>query len=289
MVKIWFKDSIARTSSSGKVYLTNEPDYFYVNSRLVFNYIPPIITEDSWNGKTFPVQINAYEGYQVQIAAKEMASNALSKLQSCKQIVFEEIETGEVVEVDTLASQAITIEPRGRLGTVDQGYIINIKSEKLPFYPAMASENINKLHVELDSLPYDFYTDFDIITFLQDAEKQSFSYDDALQITAKTTAKAGKRLVFYLNETDANSLKQKVEFAEIGDVTINPDSDNFVSLETGKCTVTALTEGLYKCEVEIITTGYVKFYEEATITEGATMDETQIFVTFDDDTYVNYD
>jgi len=289
MVKIWFYDSLSWTKKNGQVIPMAEPFVIYANTRLVHNYIPPVITEDTWNGQTFPVQIDNWDGYQIQLAVKEIASNMLSKLQACKHITIQEIETGERIELDTRASNSITIEPLGRQGTVNQAFILNLKSERVSSYPALPELFTNQLQITLDSLIYNFHTDFDVISFTGDAEKVNYSYDSGLLLTAKTTAKEGKRLVFYYMETEAISLKNKVEFAQEGDIELNPGSDNIKNIETGKCTITALTEGLFKCEVEIITTVIVKYNEESATLVGIIPNEDQTFVVFEDDELVNFD
>ena len=59
-------------------------------------------------------------------------------------------------------------------------------------------------------------------------------------------------MVFYLMETQANLLKEYTEKATPSDVVINPTVNNFIAQEMVKCKISELTEGLYKCEIDLV-------------------------------------
>ena len=287
MVKIWFND-IVWSDSEGRYIAMNEPNIIYSNNRLIHNYSPPTITTDNWGGKSFPVQTNLWESYQIMLAQRELSIHQIAKLQACRNITIEDIDNNETISIDTKADGGISIEPNGRNGTVNNSFLLTLKSRRISIYPGLFVYAINRLRIVLDSLPFNFYSDHEIITFATDAEKQEFSYDDGLKYTAKTTNTNGKRMVFYLMETDAISLKNKIEFATTGNISINPDTDNFTNIGSGTCKITELPEGLFKCEIEIITTSIVKFMDQPTLISGVIPNENQIHVVFDDNTSDDY-
>lgn len=252
MLKIWSED-INWTNDDGQIIAMSNPSCLYLNSRLVHSYLPPVITEDTWNGRTFPVQIDIWNSYQVHFSLKEISLQQIQKIQICQKLYLESLTTNEIIIVDTKASGGISIEPGGRLGSVDQSFIMTFRTNRTVTYPGLARLNTNNLRIVIGANTYNYYTDYDIISYIEDTEKSDYSYDNGIKYTAKTINRQGKQLIFYLMETDAVALKEYLETAAASNIVINPLTDNTVSLETGVCKLTQLTEGLYKCECTIIT------------------------------------
>lgn len=255
MLKIWFED-IDWESVNGDTYLMSSPNYFYYNSRLLHNYTPPTIIEDSWNGKTFPVQIDIWEGYQVQIAMKEISLQHLAKMQACKKLFIEDLETNEIIEVDTETNGGITVEPIGRLGTANQSFMLSFKSNRILSYPGLVRDNTHHLAITYDTSTYNFYTDYSVINFISDTEQSQYEAGTGIRYTAKSVNREGKKLLFFLMESDAIELKKYSELALPADVALDITT---VPLEVLKCTLSEISEGLYKCEVEMITDSNVNY------------------------------
>ncbi len=251
MIRIRFSDSDWLDSQGRAVKMSLEKE-LNTNSRLTYSYVAPIITEDSWKGRTFPVQINQWESYTIQFAVKEVAIHALSKMQVCKNLTIEDTTTGEVITVDTLSSGAISIEAGNRYDT-NQFFTISVKANKIKSYPGLAVLNTNVLRITINLVDYNFYTDMEIIDYVTDAEIQKYQDGVGIDFVTKSNSKNGKRMLFYYMENTAMDLKRKCENLGFSSIIINPNTNNYVILETGKCKLTELTEGLYKCECEFIT------------------------------------
>jgi hypothetical protein len=258
MIKIWYED-IDWTAYDGKIIKMSLGNELYLNTRFTYNYTPPVITEDTWNGKTFPVQINIWESYIIEFGTKEQSIHAISKMQACQKVWIEDTETNEIIQVDNTSSGGLAVELGERFLTANQSYNLVVKSKKTPTYPGIARENTNVLQIVIDAVTYPFYTDKDLINFISDAEQINYSNGSGLNETSKTVAKYGTRLVFYLMESDAISLKEKVENLGYTSIIVNPLTDNIIAVEIGICKLTALTEGLYKCEVELITSSSINY------------------------------
>jgi len=249
MIRIWFKD-IAWIDSDGNVIRMDLANEIVVNTRLNHAYRTPVITEDTWNGRTFPVQINVFEGYNIQFGQRELSINDIAKLQSCKEIYVESLETNEMLKVDTDTSGQLGIEPLERLSTSNQGFVFNFVAKRIPTYPGLARLNTHTLTINYNSTDYNFYTDYDFIQFVSDAERSDYQLNSGINYTAKTIQKKGYRIVFYLMESDALSLKEKLEVSLPENVSFNT---TIIPIESARCQLTALTEELYKCEVELVT------------------------------------
>jgi len=250
MIRIRFSDT-DWLDSQGRIVKMSLEKELNTNSRLTYNYAPPEITQDTWKGKTFPVQINQWEAYTIHFAVKELGIHALAKMQVCKNIEIEDTETGETIIVDTVSNGGIAIEPGNRYDT-NQYFTISVKANKIKSYPGLAVSNTNVLRITLNLIDYNFYTDFDVIDFVTDAENAKYQDGEGVDVITKTNSKNGKRILFYFMEATAVDLKRKCENLGFSSMVINPNTNNFVTLETGKCKLTELTEGLWKCEREFI-------------------------------------
>lgn len=258
MIKIWYSD-IDWENIEGQIIKMSLANELYLNTRLTYNYTPPIITTDTWNGKTFPVQINIWEAYIIEFATKEQGIHTISKMQACENITIEDCETNEIIQVDTSSDGGVSIELIDRFLTANQAYNLIFKAKKTPIYPGIARYNTNILEIIISGTTYNFYSDKEVINFISDAEQINYTNGSGINETAKTVAKFGSRMVFYLMESDALSLKGKVENLGYTSIKINPATDNIIAVEIGICKLTALPEGLYKCEVELITDSSVNY------------------------------
>lgn len=257
MIIIRFSDT-DWTTESGKIIKMSVQNEFITNSRMTYNYLAPIITEDTWNGKQFPVQINIWESCLIEFAVKEMAIHMMNKLQSCENITVEDTGTGEIITLDTQSSGAISLEASERSDT-NMWFNLICRSNKISLYPGIARNNTNTLRIVKNLVNYDFYTDKDIISFVTDSVKSNYTNGSGIDYTAKTVSKNGKKMVFYLMETQANDLKNKIENLGFTSISINPLTDNISVSEVGTCKLTLLTEGLYRCEVELIINSNVNY------------------------------
>jgi len=258
MIKIWFED-INWIDSQGQVIPMAGGHQLILNARLTHNYRPPVITEDSWNGRTFPVQINNYEGYMIEMAQREISLNDLAKLQSCKKIYVTSLDTNEIIEVDT--EQGMSIEPGERMGSAHQLFIWNFQSRKTSVYPAYPRLNSYELSITVDSVESIYYTDYEPINFILDSELAQYNQNDGINRTSKVVQKKGIRVVFYLFETDAIELKELIEQAYPDDVYFETDQ----AIETPVCSVAQLAEDLYRIDIQIITDVNVNYLVDASL------------------------
>src|SRR5574343_425487 len=250
MIRIWFED-ITWTNDNAEVIPMNYGQEIISEARLVHAYKPPVIIEDSWNGKSFPVQIINNEGYSIQFGQRELSIHQVAKLKSCKKIYVHEIETNEIIEVDTSQQGQMTLEPVGRMGTVNQGFIFTFtdKKKRTIVNPGLVRLNTNLLSIDYNSSTYTYYSDYDVINTITDSELSQYeSALDGHSETAKYKYKTGKKMLFYLSETNMLLLKKHVENSLPANVTI----DSSTAIEVGKCATSLIGEELYKCEVDFI-------------------------------------
>lgn len=258
MIKIWFED-INWIDASGQVIPMETGHELTLNARLTHMYRPPVITEDSWNGRNFPAQINTYEAYMIEIAQRELSLNDLAKLQSCKKIYVTSLETGEIIEVDT--ESQMTIEPGERFGTAHQLFTWTFQTRKISVYPAYPRLNTYELSITIDSVESTFNTDFESINFILEPELAQYNQNDGINRTSKVVQKKGMRLLFYLFESDAISLKEKIEQAYPEDVLF----EGTAAIETPVCTIGQLIESLYRIDIQMITEVNVNYLTDAAI------------------------
>jgi hypothetical protein len=254
MVKIWFED-IAWINEDGETIPMNYGQEIITNYRLIHEYNQPTITTDSWNGKEFPVQTTMYDRYRLNFAVKELSHEDITKMQCCKKIWVHDFDNNEIIEVDTSSSGQIAVEQSGRLGVVEQGFTFSFSSKKTCIYPAMARLNTYYLTV-LAGTTYTYYTDFAILNLSKDPDKVNMDNDSGLEFTVKAVQKIGKKAVFFLMEATANLLKQQLERCEPAGISLN----GFIPVENVSCKITELTEGLCKCDVEIIISALSYYY-----------------------------
>ena len=252
MLRFKFSDT-DWTDIDGKVLKMSLENDYLTDSRLTHNYQAPVITEDSWNGDTYPVQINIWDSYIIKIHARELAINMLPKMISCKNLTIEDFSTGELLNIDTQSAGALTLEPGDRNDIIGQGFNLICRSRKIKIYPGISVNNTNVLRITENLIDYNYYTDKEIISFITDSERSRLQSSSGLDETAMTLSKNGRRMVFYLMESDAILLKKRIENIGYSSMIINPSTNNIQIAEIGKCTLTPLTEGLYRCEAELIT------------------------------------
>jgi hypothetical protein len=251
MIRIKFSDT-DWLDADGKILKMSLEDDFLTNGRLTHHYTAPVITEENWGGETFPVQINIWESYIIEFYVKELAVNMMNKMIVCKNIMIEDFQSGELITVDTQSTGGITLEAGDRLGTSGQRFNIICKSRKIKIYPGISVDLTNTLRIVDNIGTYNFYTDQKIIKFITEPTRGEYQKSDGLQQTSMTLSKDGCKMVFYLMENNAITLKRKIENIGYTSIKINPNTDNLTVNEVGKCTLTQLSEGLYRCEVEFI-------------------------------------
>jgi hypothetical protein len=257
MIKIWFED-IAWINGNNETIPMNYANEIIANARLVYEYKPPTIIEDTWNGKSFPVQIINNEGYSIQFGQRELSIHQIAKLQSCKKIYIHEYETNEIIEVDTSQQGQMTLEPLGRNGTVNEGFKFTFtdKKKRTIVNPGLVRSNTNLLTIDYNSSTYNYYSDYDVIDTITDTELSQYeSALDGHSETAKYKYKTGKKMLFYMSEANMLLIKKHVENSIPSDVVI----DSSTAIEAGKCITTLIGEGLYKCEVDFILTSNISY------------------------------
>lgn len=253
MIRVWFKDIDWENIDEETIPLSYGNELI-VFGREVAKFVQPDITEDTWKGKTFPVQITNYESYKVKFAVKEPGVHMLSKILSCKTVWIENLTTNEKYKVDTQTSGKFTIETVN-LGTVENSVILNFSTKRTPVYPGIARLNTYALTITIGLTDYVYYTDFEPIQTITDSVRAESTYNDGKILTSKTLQKTGYRLLFYFMESDAVQLKTQLESAQPENV----DYEGLEPDEMGVCQLTELTEGLYKCEVQLIMDNIVNF------------------------------
>jgi hypothetical protein len=251
MIRIQF-DDINWTNVDAEIIPMSHMQELIISGRLNYEYNQPVFTEDTWGGKTFPVQISIWDGYSVQFSLKEISTHQIAKIQACKRIYIYEYETNEIIKVDTTSSGKLTIEPLGRQGTVEQSYKFSFATKKTCIYPGIARLNTNTLQVTIDETTYLFYTDIEILSSVDDTELETIDNDSGQKYTTKATQRKHKKMLFYLMEANANLLKEYSEKAIPADVIINPATSNIPAVENVECKISEMAEGLYKCEIDLV-------------------------------------
>jgi len=249
IIKFSDVDWIQADAKVVKMSLENE---LLVNARLTYDYLPPVITEDSWNGRTFPVQKNIWESYIIEFAVKEVAIHAQAKMMACQNITIEDTETAELITVDTTVNGGISLEGGDRYSTTNKSFNLICRSNKISTYPGIAKLNTNYLRIIKNTITYPFYTDYELVYDITDAEVSNASNKDGLNSTSKSFSRNLVKMVFYLKNPEAINLKYLVENLGYSSLVINPSTTNIVITELGKCKLTLLTEGLYRCECEFV-------------------------------------
>ena len=119
----------------------------------------------------------------------------------------------------------------------------------------MARLNTHNLRVEFDNQTYNFYTDFELLSEIENAEKAQYTQNDGKLRTAKTTQRNILKSVYYLFYPEMNDLKLNVERAAITDIYLNEMNPT----ESPTVEVSALPEGLYKCIVSFTILNFVNY------------------------------
>lgn len=242
----------------GQIIKMSIENNFNTNARLTHNYLAPVITEDTWGGETYPVQINLWESYIMQIAVKELSVHMIAKIQSCSYIQITDTNTNETITADTKSTGAVSIEMVDRFQTTNQSFNFIVRTKKIKLYPGISRLSTNVLRVSISPTFYNFFTDQKIINFVNDSERINFDNSEGFITTAKSVAKKGYKMVFYLMESQAVSLKEKTE--NLGStIVINPSGINKIGIERAKVVLSELSEGLFRCELELITSSAVAY------------------------------
>jgi hypothetical protein len=258
MIQIWFED-INWTNVDREIIPMEHPMQINAYGRIISRFEQPVITNDTWGGKTFKVQITNTESYRAKFAVKELSVHALAKMLSCKKVWVKEFGTNEVFEVDTETDGKMIIES-ANVGSSEQSVIFSFSTKKTCVYPGIARLNTNNIHiVDADSNEYDFYTDKEILEWISDFENSEYFYNTGQKYVSKTIGKKGIKLVVYLMESNAIQLKELISKVQPSGISINPLTDNYTPTEVGMCTLTELTEGLYKCEVVFTTENIIEY------------------------------
>lgn len=258
MLKFKFSDT-DWTDIDGHVLKMSLGSEFFANSRLTANYLAPVVTMDSWNGRSFPVQKNIWESYIVEFKMSEMGIHLLSKLQSCDNIELTDTELGETITIDTHVDGGITIEPGNRYMSTGQVFSMICRTRKISTYPGISKNHTYNATIISSLTTYLFYTDFAPIPFISDSEKKQFDREDGIVRTAKTSSSEGFKMLFYLMQNDAIALKKRSENLGYSAFTIFDGINNINVIEVAKCKLDQLPEGLMKCELEVVTNPVVNY------------------------------
>lgn len=262
MIIIRFSD-VDWLDVDAKILKMSIEDKLMVNARLTYDYTPPVITEDSWNGITRPVQKNIWESYIIEFAVKEVGIHALAKMQSCQNITIQDTATNEIITVDTSVNGGISLEGGDRYLSANKSFNLVCRSNKISTYPGIAKLNTNNIRIVKNNITYNFYTDMELIYSVSDAKLEKASNKEGLNYVSKSFSENIIQVLFYLKNPDAMNLKLLVENLGYTSLIINPSSDNIVITEIGECKLTQLTEGLYRCECKFIINANLLFTQQA--------------------------
>lgn len=256
MIRIYFKD-IDWLDNEGNVIPMSYPNELITYGRIIARHQQPIITNDNWGGVSYPVQITINESYKVAFAVKESSIHHLAKIISCKTIQMYEYATNEIIDINTESEGQINISTNHN-GSADVAVEMDFSGKKICVYPGIARLNTNLLRI-VNGGNNDFYTDKDVLSAITDPEIESHVRDSGLIKVSKSVIKEGKRMVFYLMETNAVLLKKLIYTTWPENIVINPDTDNIVPIEMGIVEMTEMTEGLYKCIVNFTTVNNTEY------------------------------
>jgi hypothetical protein len=258
MIRIYFKD-IDWLDSEGNVIPMSYPNEIITYGRIIARHQQPIITNDSWGGTTYPVQITINEAYKVAFAVKEASIHHLAKIISCKTIQIYEYATNDIIDINTESEGQINITTSHN-GSADVAVEMEFTGKKISIYPGIARLNANLLRI-INNGTNNFYTDKSILSVITDPELESHTRDSGLIKVSKSVIKQGKKMVFYLMETNAILLKKLIYGTWPENIVINPNTDNIVPIEMGNVEMIELSEGIYKLIVTFTTVNTLSYVE----------------------------
>lgn len=265
MVRFEFSDTDWLTMDALKVYRMSELNQLTTNRRLSDAYLPPIITEDTFNGITYPVQINIWECYTIDLALKETALQLLPKIQSCSYLKVTDLASGISFIADTQSSGAIVIEPGEKFATTNQTFRITLRANKTRIYPKIAKENMYSIKTSVNSSIYPYapvysyyYTDILPQEIVMPGENETIIDNNQVQFHPKRSMNKGIIMCLYHLEAAAIAFKANFEISDKCRITTN-DLDLTV-LENVSLEQSEIVEGLYKSIVTFIYESKTRYF-----------------------------
>jgi hypothetical protein len=252
MVKISYKDKLNWTDLDGLITNWSELSEYYFNDRILTNFIQPIEVLDNWNGVDNRVQIIHWKGWYIEFNVKESSIHTINDLLVCDTVLISDLENGIEHTVDTRQSEYFQLTAGERIGqTSNIKYTLIYRTNRKVINKGLPVNNTHELDIDGTS----FYTDFDIIS-PNEIELSQFEDEDSITVTSKVVTKDLKRLVFYLLESDAYNLRELYTNTEPDLITLD---STYTCLENRDFEPILLNEGLYRCELDFLTTSTLNF------------------------------
>jgi hypothetical protein len=251
MVTIKYKDDRNWTDLNGLVTNWSNLSEFYFQDRILTNFVQPVEILDSWNGIDNIVQMIHWEAWYIEFYVKESSIHTINDLLACDTVLISD-DTGLEHTVDTRQNEYFQLTPGERIGqTSNIKYTLIYRTNRKVINKGIATLNTHNLDIN----GTDFYTDFDIIT-PKEPELSQFTNDGSVLTTSKVITKTFKNLVFYLLESDAYNLRDLYTKTDPSLITLDTV---YTCLENRDFEPTLLNEGLYRCEIEFLTTSTIVY------------------------------
>ena len=251
MVTITYRD-VNWTDNNSNVIIMQNYNTLILNACILEQYNPPIITEDTWNGQTFPVQTTISRKFTINISAKETSISLFAKLQSCFELRFQDSESGLDVYADV--KKGILIENVTRPENKGVAAQLSFFSETINTYPAIAKTNNYFLALPYESVFTYFVSDFAPTKYTL-GQSNGIEGENTLLLQTKKVSNTGLRYVFYFHETEMIDFKKKFELGSVPYI-----NHTTISLGTDNMEVSELPEGLYKIVASVFTGSIIKYY-----------------------------
>lgn len=214
--KIKFQDSKTWLNYKGELYrYWNDGDIYYANNR-----VSPIQTEISstkgeWNGKITDVQHIKFTGWVLEFLVHETYLHSLSDIQSVDSIEVSDPDSNidHTLVIDVIENLEVNFTP------IDNGtaYVCTMtyRSDKVIINKADPILNKHSIRItdQLDA-DTDYYTDFDILPFVEAVEETPIVKDDGTRQIIRKTSRSGIQVLLYRNTTDLTSFETALNTAK---------------------------------------------------------------------------
>ena len=218
LINIKFKDADDWEDVSGISVIWDNYNEFLNQALLRYDHIPPVVVTDTWGGVNFDVQLLKWQGYFAEFLINNTDIHELEKVLSCSDVIVTDMVNDISHTVDASKSEYMQLEFNPVADVLKQAVkfayrthktIINKKQPILDTYRLTSGVNI-------------YPTDIELIYKQEETKQAVYSNDSGVETMTNTLTKETANLLFYLSETDRNSLVENFETSD----------NNYIQLQT---------------------------------------------------------
>jgi hypothetical protein len=264
LINIKYKDSANWTSVTGIVTDWSKYNERFAQSGVRPEHLEPTDYVDSWAEHEFKAQIVKFKGWYVDFIIDEGQIHDLENLLNCEKLIVTDVLAQKEWHANTEKSDYINLEISQIDNTSKYNCVLKFRTEKTIINKK--EPILNKYNLTCD-FNY-FYTDLDLVYEQQETFQNVFSNDSEIDRLTLAIPKKTANLLFYMNETQKNDLREAFEttennyiqlltFHDTGAIVANVD----VGLEITTITFDADIDDLKKGQICEIHGGDVIVYE----------------------------